>query len=298
MQTRHQGRNLPTELLRALVTIAETGSFTRAASKLALSQPAITGQIRRLQALVGGELFAKNLSAVALNDRGRLVADLARKMLRANDEILALTGGVGETQPLRVAISSVYAERFLQIWAPDNSGNFPHVYAGNSHEIANAFHEAQVDVSCSFEPFSNDRPIEEWQQPFVWVHAPTFMIRPDKPIPIVAMPGSFLTRLMMDSLDEAGLRHRIVFASADYSVRKTAAAAGLGLMAIPPGFPERSLVIARDRALPHLPDVRAGICVRKGLALAEIEQIIGALRSLAPTENGTNKQSNFSGRRP
>src|SRR5207237_10533375 len=129
-----------------------------------------------------------------------------------------------------------------------------------------AFHETQVDVSCSFEPLSHDRPIEEWYQPFEWVRAPTFMIRPDEPIPIVMRPGGFLARVITDSLDQVGLRHRIVLASPDSGARKAAVAAGLGLMAIPSGFTEPNLIIARARILPELPDVRAGICVRNGLA--------------------------------
>jgi DNA-binding transcriptional LysR family regulator len=99
------------------VTIAEVGSFTKAARKLRLSQPAVTAQIRRLQVLVGGDLFAKTSSGMKLNHKGRLVLDLARKMLEANDQILSLTGGLGESQPLRIGISNVYVEKFLQAYA-------------------------------------------------------------------------------------------------------------------------------------------------------------------------------------
>lgn len=295
MQTRHQGRNLPTELLRALVTVVEVGSFTKAAGKLSLSQPAVTAQIRRLQALVGGDLFAKTAGGVKLNDRGRLVLDLARRMLEANDQILSLTGGVGETQPLRVGISNVYVEKFLRAYAWSGGTRYLYVHADSSDNTANAFHETQVDVSCSFEPLSSDGPIEEWHQPFVWVRAPTFMIRPDEPIPIVTRPGGFLARMIAGCLDGVGLRHRIVFASPDFSARKAAVAAGLGLMAVPYEFTEPNLVIARARGLPELPPVRAGICIRKGLASAEIGAVIDALRSLASPTERTKKDFRSAG---
>jgi DNA-binding transcriptional LysR family regulator len=268
------------------VTIADLGSFTKAARKLRLSQPAVTAQIRRLQTLVGGDLFVKTSGGLKINDQGRLVLDLARKMLDANDQILSLTGGSGEAQPMRVGISNVFVEKFLVTYAQLGDLRYLHIHADNSDEIANAFHEAQVDVSCSFEPLSSDRPIEEWRLPFVWVRAPTFMIRPDEPIPIIARAGGFLARVITDSLDQVGLRHRIVFASPDYGARKAAVAAGLGLMAVPSGFTEPNLIVASARVLPKLPPVRAGICVRKGLASTEIGAVVDALRSLAPLQNG------------
>lgn len=40
---------LEPERLRAFVTVAETGNFTRAAERLHLTQPAITVQVRRLE---------------------------------------------------------------------------------------------------------------------------------------------------------------------------------------------------------------------------------------------------------
>jgi DNA-binding transcriptional LysR family regulator len=287
MQTRHQGRNLPTELLRALVTIAETGSVTKAAVRLQLSQPAVTAQMRRLQVLTGIELFSKTSGGLEFSDQGRLVLDLARKMLAANDQILSLTGASGgAAQPIRIGISNVYVERFLQIYSASGEIAHVHIHADSSFEVAKAFREGQVDVLCSFEPLSSDHPIEEWHQAFDWVHAPGFVLRPGEPVPVVTRPGGFLSRLIMDSLDAMGQRYRIVFASPDFAARKAAVAAGLGVMAIPAGFVEPNLVKAADRMLPALTPVRAGICLRKGVAPAEIRSILDALRSLEPTAAG------------
>jgi DNA-binding transcriptional LysR family regulator len=51
---------LEPERLRAFVTVAETGNFTRAAERLHLTQPAITVQVRRLEESVGKALFERN----------------------------------------------------------------------------------------------------------------------------------------------------------------------------------------------------------------------------------------------
>jgi DNA-binding transcriptional LysR family regulator len=48
------------ELLRALVVIAETRSFTRAAEQLHLTQPTISTQVRRLEEYCGRMLFKRS----------------------------------------------------------------------------------------------------------------------------------------------------------------------------------------------------------------------------------------------
>ena len=57
--------------IRAFIAVAQTGSFTRAATRLHLSQPALTVQIRRLEETVGLRLFDRNSRNVALTQTGR-----------------------------------------------------------------------------------------------------------------------------------------------------------------------------------------------------------------------------------
>ena len=49
--------NIPTDLLRTFVSVVELRSFTRAAKAQGMTQPAVSAQIRRLQFLLGVELF-------------------------------------------------------------------------------------------------------------------------------------------------------------------------------------------------------------------------------------------------
>ncbi len=60
--------NIPTELLRTLVTLVELRSFTKAAHALGMTQPAVSAQIKRLQVLLGGELL--DTTSSAWQDRG------------------------------------------------------------------------------------------------------------------------------------------------------------------------------------------------------------------------------------
>ena len=117
MHRRHQAINLPTEIVRTVVVIAETGSYSKAGAKLGLSQPAITAQIKRLQIMIGGPAFARVSGGVALTERGKLMLSYARRLLEANDQILALGGAAQDNQPLRIGLTPIYVEAFLSLYA-------------------------------------------------------------------------------------------------------------------------------------------------------------------------------------
>ena len=85
--------NIPTELLRALVTVTELRSFTRAAVALGVTQPAVSAQIKRLQYLLGYEVLDKSAPGVSLTPRGEIVVNNARRLLAVNDEIVEMAIG-------------------------------------------------------------------------------------------------------------------------------------------------------------------------------------------------------------
>ncbi len=88
MHRRHEPNNVPIETLRSFVTILDTGSFTKAAMLLRLTQPAISAQMKRMQMLIGEDLFLKGSSGIALTERGELISKYARRVLVLNDQIL------------------------------------------------------------------------------------------------------------------------------------------------------------------------------------------------------------------
>jgi len=76
---------LEPERLRAFVTVAETGNFTRAAERLHLTQPAITVQVRRLEESVGKALFERNSQFARLTKDGEVMLGYARELLEVID---------------------------------------------------------------------------------------------------------------------------------------------------------------------------------------------------------------------
>ncbi|WP_405140431.1 LysR family transcriptional regulator [Sphaerisporangium sp. NBC_01403] len=73
--------------LRMISALAETGSVTRAAARLGLSQPAITNQLHQVESVVGGELFVRSRSGVEPTPLGRQVVARARIVLSEVDAL-------------------------------------------------------------------------------------------------------------------------------------------------------------------------------------------------------------------
>ena len=95
-----------------LLTVAECGSFTRAAERLGVSKAYISKQVSELEAALGVRLLHRTTRRIALTDAGRLYLDYARQ---ARDLL-----GDGER-----AVSAVRTEvdGLLRITAPTSLGD-------------------------------------------------------------------------------------------------------------------------------------------------------------------------------
>src|ERR1700760_3678768 len=113
MHRRHQFLNVPIEIVRTVVAISETGSLPKAGERLGLSQPGVSSQIKRLQSLVGGELFLKTANGTTATELGKLALHQARKILDANDQLLRLGGNTAGPMPLRLGLSTLFVQDFI-----------------------------------------------------------------------------------------------------------------------------------------------------------------------------------------
>src|SRR5437763_15069617 len=82
--------------LRYLVALAEERHFTRAATREHIAQPALSQQIRRLEAELGLPLVSRTTRSVSMTDAGDLLVGRARRILAevdaAHAEMERLTG--------------------------------------------------------------------------------------------------------------------------------------------------------------------------------------------------------------
>ncbi len=90
--------------LRYFVAVAEELSFTRAAERLHLSQPALSKQIRGLETALRARLFQRDRRQVQLTAAGTVLHALARQLLQEWDDAVAAVADAAaeEARLLRV----------------------------------------------------------------------------------------------------------------------------------------------------------------------------------------------------
>jgi DNA-binding transcriptional LysR family regulator len=125
--------NIDVRQLRAFVTVAESGSFTRAAGSLNLSQPALTVQIRKLEEGLGLRLFDRNTRSVALTRSGRELLPALGRILRELDGVVAETRQLSTMQRgiVRLAVLPSFASGVL----PEIIADFRRRHAGIGFSI-------------------------------------------------------------------------------------------------------------------------------------------------------------------
>jgi DNA-binding transcriptional LysR family regulator len=82
-------------LLRTFKAVAEAGSFTQAASRIHLSQAAVSVHIRQLEEELGTPLFLRVNKKPFLTEAGRALLTHAEAILRAHDEARAELAAIG-----------------------------------------------------------------------------------------------------------------------------------------------------------------------------------------------------------
>ncbi|MFD9985105.1 LysR family transcriptional regulator [Streptomyces massasporeus] len=95
--------HLDPRLLRGFVTVAEELHFTRAAVRLHVAQQALSRDVRRLERELGTELFVRTTRQVTLTPDGERLLPHARRVLHAQDELLA---AFHQARPLLVDLNS------------------------------------------------------------------------------------------------------------------------------------------------------------------------------------------------
>ena len=94
--------------LRAFVAVAEELNFSRAATRLYVSQPALSRQIRALERLIGCDLLRRSTHRVELTIAGEALLGRSHELLHEVDDAIAATRSVGGELDSRLA----------RIWEP------------------------------------------------------------------------------------------------------------------------------------------------------------------------------------
>ena len=104
---------LDLDQLQTFTTIADCGSFTRAADRVHKTQSAVSMQMRRLEERIGKALFEKDGRSNRLTEDGEKLLGYARRMIQLNRETVAAFDDTQLEGHIRIGTPDDYADRFL-----------------------------------------------------------------------------------------------------------------------------------------------------------------------------------------
>jgi DNA-binding transcriptional LysR family regulator len=272
--------NIPTDLLRTFVAVVDFRSFTKAAASLGVTQPAVSAQIKRLQILIGDDIFDRSNQGVTLTPRGDIVISYARRLLSLNDQIVDLgDNGPRPELVIRVGTPNDYVASALPATLARFRERRPDVrfvvrtdhYDSLSRQLRGGEIDLRVGLGMAPEPDARHCLARE----VVWVHGKTTNFDSNSPVPLVTSGASCVYhRAAVQTLKEAGLEWEAVFTGPSFTSLKSAVDAGLGVMAITRRRANQDgNLIWEDTPLPKVPDLYGNILVREGGATAIYEEL-------------------------
>ncbi len=113
--------------LRAFTAVADTGSYTQAATALNVSHAAVSQQVKALEERLGVPLVARDGRGIALTEEGETLArDLATGFAAIRRGVETLTGADAE-RPVQVTMSPAFAVRWFMPRITDFQKQHPEI---------------------------------------------------------------------------------------------------------------------------------------------------------------------------
>lgn len=152
--------NVTLKHLQAFVGVAREGSFTAAAKRLALSQPALTIQINQLEEELGVRLFDRTTRRVALSDNGAGFLPSAERLLDDFESAIAEVREVAERRRGRVGVATLpsIAVKLMPDIVAEYQEAYPgisvHLHDANASGVQRLVRRKEVDfgLASQFEP--------------------------------------------------------------------------------------------------------------------------------------------------
>lgn len=259
-------RTLDLDLLRCFVTIAETGSFTRAGERLGRTQSTISLQVKRLEDHIGRAVFARTPRSLSLTPEGERLLGPARQLLRLNDAAIAELFEPDMTGRVRIGVPEDFATAHLPAVLADFAKAHPlvemQVTCDLTLNLLDQFHDGQFDlVLVKREPSARLEGVRVWREPLVWVARDQLAAAGLDTVPLVVSPEPCVYRKRaIDALEAAGRKWRVAYTSTSLAGSQSAVNAGLGITVLPREMvPHYLTAIVDHDELPVLHDTEVAL---------------------------------------
>jgi DNA-binding transcriptional LysR family regulator len=246
--------NLESKWLEDFSALAATRSFSQAAKRRFVTQPAFSRRIRSLEAALGLTLVNRARTPIELTEAGQLFLVTARTVVDQLGEVLRhlhhLEGGQGEV--MQVAAAHSLALGFFPSWiAQLRNEGLPiatRLVATNVGDAVHALREGGCDLMLAY--YDPDSAMQMDAEIFPSLHLghtemlPVCAARPDgsalfevegeASVPLLAYTaGASLGRSVSQLLRQRSLRYTTVYETAMADSLKSMALEGLGIAWVP-----------------------------------------------------------------
>ncbi|MES2666829.1 MAG: LysR family transcriptional regulator [Pseudomonadota bacterium] len=239
---------LDSDLMRAFLAVADTGSITGAADRIHRTQSAVSMQIRRLEESLGQPLFHRLPRGVALTPRGEQLMPYARRVTSLLDEAATALREKPLIGPVRIGIPDEYAEtvlpRALAAFSERHTGVEVTVRCDFTSPQLAALTADQLDLAVIYDSSHTSGDEVLCIDPTVWCTSITHGQHLQAPVPVgVYFRSDWCRDFALRSLDQQSIAWRAAFECDTSGSLRIAARAGLAITpisrsTIPPGCRE------------------------------------------------------------
>lgn len=281
---------IDTMALQAFIAVSETGSFTKAASRVGRTQSAISQQVSRLEDLLGKNLIVRGKHCCLTND-GEIFLSYARQIFALHCEVMDRFRKPDLEGEVRFGLPENFASLYLSTVLADFSRIHPrillHIECDLTLNLFERFKKKEFDLVIVKMNHPEDFPngLNVWSEPLKWVGDAT-LLDPLKPVPLVLAPQPCVYRSSaLSALEKRSLAWRLVFTSPSHTSTCAAVRAGMGLTVMPERMVPHDLSVLESPLLPQLADTHVSILKHKAdnAAVNSLESFV--LRELRNSRN-------------
>jgi len=238
------------DLLKVFLSVAETGSFTRAADRLALPRAAISTAVQQLEARLGSRLLHRTTRRVGLTPDGEALLERARALVTDMEDIEQqfLPAHSNVSGRLKVDVPSRIARLLIAPALPDFFARFPAIELelGSSDRAVDLVLEG-VDCALRVGPLASSSLVARPLGHFTLINcaSPAYLARHGTPQTPADLPAHIAVNYASPTSGRAApwewqrdgetatLRMRSQVAANNAETYIACALAGLGLIQIP-----------------------------------------------------------------
>ncbi|MFW1730466.1 LysR family transcriptional regulator [Acinetobacter baumannii] len=225
-------------LLRAFVTIFESGSFTAAADKLHLTQSTISQQLARLEESVGHSLIDRTARPLQLTASGEYLIGYAQRILTLQQEAEAVLKDPAGSIPIRIGLpedmmSTAMAEVF-GLFAQEHRTIRLDVTSGLSRNLTERYRNGELDIVIVKESAASADCYASFPEEMAWFESENAITPLSEPIRLVTFPQDGLYRdEMFETLERERRRWYIAFTGSSLESVLVSVETGLGISLLP-----------------------------------------------------------------